>query len=92
MMKQGDPFAAFISQNRQGSTAANRAMEARQRQTRYKQRVEIGRENQNPVKQSWVRAGREGSATINNPWVKHRTQTQEHTAQNCNQQYNKTLR
>jgi len=47
-------------------------MEARQRQTGYKRRVEAGRENQSPVKQSRVRAGREGSATINNPQVKLR--------------------
>jgi len=43
-------------------------METMQRQTRYRQRVEAGSEN--PVKQSRVRAGTKGSATINNPQVK----------------------
>jgi len=70
--------------NRQGSTTANRAMETRHRQTRYRQRVEAGSENQSPVK-TVQGQGRQKRVSNNNQSTgqKYRKQTKEKNAQKC---------
>jgi len=70
--QQNHPVAAFIRIVKSGKVKQNRKDKA---VTNYvdRQRIEAS-------KQSSVRASREGSATINNSKVKHRTQTRENNA------------